>query len=474
MATRNSVRRISLKRLLSPKKGTYRTLDDQLKILGSPVAVQDEQGQFLLGDETLADQRVRVPISVGDSEYGWVIGPEHASTVADLIAYLLERESERRDLGAELLDSYREINLLYTLSERLSQSLELETVAAVALEEAKELLSGTAGAVFLFEPTTSLLSPAAQFGDHYMGAQPKEGLIGEVIDTSKGQILNPESNPNSGEESTFAIACAPLKTKGDSIGVIVVDSETTYFTAADLKRLNTVAAQAGPAIENSLLYARQVALTNSYSRFVPPEFLSFLGKDSIVDVELGDYVHKEMAIMVSDIQGFTTLSEKMTPKENFRFINEFLASVSPIIRESNGFIVKYMGDGLMALFPGGVDDAIRAALATVERVNRQHDRHDGGDIRIGIGLNTGTMMVGTVGESERMQGDIFSDAVNLTARLEGLTRDYGVDIVISEQALAAMGSPEAYEVRLLGETKVKGRQEVLQVYEIQAGRQETV
>jgi two-component system sensor histidine kinase ChiS len=91
----------------------------------------------------------------------------------------------------------------------------------------------------------------------------------------------------------------------------------------------------------------------AYSRFVPHEFLKLLNKESIIEVQLGDQVQKDMSILFSDIRNFTTLSERMTPTENFQFINSYLSRMEPAIRENHGFIDKYIGDGIMALFNRG-------------------------------------------------------------------------------------------------------------------------
>jgi len=113
-------------------------------------------------------------------------------------------------------------------------------------------------------------------------------------------------------------------------------------------------------------HIRLAKINIAYERFVPYEFLRFLKKESIVDVKLGDHVSKEMAVMFSDIRGFTTLSESMTPQENFDFVNSYLREVSPTIRDNSGFIVKYLGDGMMAIFPDGADSAIQAGIAKWE------------------------------------------------------------------------------------------------------------
>ena len=212
--------------------------------------------------------------------------------------------------------------------------------------------------------------------------------------------------------------------------------------------------------------------SKSYGRFVPHEYLRFLSKDSIIDVELGDHVSKEMAVMFSDIRSFTTLSESMTPQENFDFVNNYLRQVSPVIRNHTGFIVKYLGDGMMAVFPNGASDAVEAGIGKLKKVEEQNiGRLEKGllPIKVGIGVHFGHMMVGMVGESARMQGDAFSDNVNLTARLESLTKFYGVSLVISEQALQHLTNPEKYQMRFLDRVIVKGRSEAIAIYEILDG-----
>ncbi|MEL7356102.1 MAG: ATP-binding protein [Cyanobacteria bacterium J06560_6] len=206
--------------------------------------------------------------------------------------------------------------------------------------------------------------------------------------------------------------------------------------------------------------------SHSYGRFVPGEYLRFLNKDSIVDVRLGDHVSKEMAVMFSDIRSFTALSEQMTPQENFDFVNAYLRQVSPVIRDQNGFIVKYLGDGMMAVFPDGVDDAVAAGIAKLRSVASFNQEHLSSPIAVGIGIHFGHMMVGMVGESARMQGDAFSDNVNLTARLESLTKLYGVSMLLSGQALALLTHRDRYRIRFLDRVIVKGRSEPIDIYHV--------
>ncbi|MEG4228282.1 adenylate/guanylate cyclase domain-containing protein [Microcoleus sp. N9_B2] len=210
-------------------------------------------------------------------------------------------------------------------------------------------------------------------------------------------------------------------------------------------------------------------LLQAYGRFVPDEFLQFLGKQSMVDFQLGDHVSKEMAIMFSDMRSFTTMAEQMTPQENFDFINNYLQQISPEIRKHNGFIVKYIGDGVMAVFPDGVDDAIQAGIVKLEQLQKYNQsRKINGDIplKIGIGIHVGDTMVGIIGDANRMQADALSDHVNLTARLEGLTKYYGVSLLISGDVVQRLSQPEKYHIRFLDRAIVKGRQEAISVCEV--------
>ncbi|MTJ13142.1 HAMP domain-containing protein [Anabaena sp. UHCC 0187] len=211
------------------------------------------------------------------------------------------------------------------------------------------------------------------------------------------------------------------------------------------------------------------AQKNSFARFFPPEYLKFFDKQSVIDIELGDHISKEMAVMFSDIRSFTTLSEKMTPKENFDFVNAYLHRVSPEIRAHNGFIVKFLGDGMMAVFPNSVDDAVASGIAKFKQV-QEYNRHREAEgflpIEVGMGIHFGHIMMGIVGEDHRIEGDALSDNVNLTARLEGLTKYYGISLLISENVLQRLSNPHQYKIRFLDRVIVKGRTEPIAIYEV--------
>jgi len=213
-----------------------------------------------------------------------------------------------------------------------------------------------------------------------------------------------------------------------------------------------------------------IALNTSLNRFVPQEFLSFLGKDSITQIRLGDGVLKEMTVLFSDIRSFTTLSERMTPDENFRLLNSYLSRMAPVIRESGGIIDKYIGDSIMALFPGSPAEAVAAAL----RMRLALQEYNDGRIRVGytsidmgIGLHSGPLMMGTIGEHNRMESTVISDVVNIASRLETLTKLMQVPILTSRQSLTEIPKYEEFIAsRHLGNILVKGKTEKVSIYEV--------
>jgi class 3 adenylate cyclase len=210
-------------------------------------------------------------------------------------------------------------------------------------------------------------------------------------------------------------------------------------------------------------------LTEANQRFVPEEFLRFLGKESIKDVQLGDQVQQCMTVLFADIRSFTTLSETMSPPENFNFLNTYLGYMEPVIRKYGGFVDKFIGDSIMALFDENPENAIDAALEMHEKLvdfNRLMEQFGRKAISIGAGIHTGNLMLGVVGGEGRMETTVISDSVNLASRLEGLTREYNAGVIVSEICLNKLSDKNKYMFKLLDTVQVKGRQEAVSIYEI--------
>jgi DNA-binding response OmpR family regulator len=223
--------------------------------------------------------------------------------------------------------------------------------------------------------------------------------------------------------------------------------------------------------------AELASLNRIYERFVPREFIHLLDKQSILEINLGDQVSHKMTVMFADIRGWTTLLEKMTPQQAFNFINAYLKRVSPVIKEFNGFIDQYYGDGVMALFPGLPDDAVGAAVAmqtAVAEYNNERAQEGFDPINMGVGLHLADLMLGIIGSEDRMQGAVVADSVNLAARIEGLNKTYGSYVSLSDETFFSLKEPNKYRHRFIDKVRVKGREDAVTIYEVFEGDPEVI
>jgi class 3 adenylate cyclase len=261
-----------------------------------------------------------------------------------------------------------------------------------------------------------------------------------------------------------SLMCLPLLNQGELSGILFLENSlaTNSFTVNNRDALNLLAGQIVVSMQNAFIYS-------SYIRFIPGEFLQLLGKKSIIDVSLGDSIQKNMTVLFADIRNFTRRSEEMTPAENFAFMNEYNSLMEPIIRHNGGFIDKYMGDGIMALFSSTPDDALTAAINMIKSLNRYNEnrfQNNKDNISIGIGLNTGNIMLGAVGDEKRMDITVISDAVNVSSRIQVLTKLLGGSLLITEEVFSRLKDPSKYMMRSMGERLIRGKSRRVKVYEV--------
>lgn len=213
-------------------------------------------------------------------------------------------------------------------------------------------------------------------------------------------------------------------------------------------------------------------INNSFSRFVPREFLHSLQKEDILEVKLGDQIEGNTTVMFSDIRSYTSLSETMTVDENFRFLNSYFGRIGPVIQKNHGFVNQFLGDGIMALFQQTPENALMAAIEMqkeVDTYNIHRIKKNRRPITIGTGLHYGSLMLGIIGDNKRMDAGVVSNAVNTASRVEGLTKYYGASIVLSDDTVKQITNRDKYHHRYLGKVMVKGKNETLSVYEFFGG-----
>lgn len=222
-----------------------------------------------------------------------------------------------------------------------------------------------------------------------------------------------------------------------------------------------------------LLYQKT---TESFNQFVPKEYLTLLKKKQMWEIKLGDHVNKDLTVLFADIRSFTSMAEKVSTNEIFNFLNQFYSDMNQIIEKHNGIIDKYIGDALLAIFPNQVEDAVNCAIEMQNVIRDRVFRINNKDkkIEIGIGIHFGEVLLGVLGGEKRMQTTVISDVVNTASRLESLSKSYGAPIIISEDVIQNIDSPEKYHIRFLDNAYIRGKEEptfICEVYNIDSPEQ---
>ena len=270
---------------------------------------------------------------------------------------------------------------------------------------------------------------------------------------------------------TKSVLCMPVLSHEKIDDVLFFENNQLkgFFTEDRVGVLQMLGTQAAISLENARFFSKMQTLYRSTERFVPKEFLKLLHKKTIEEVKLGDSVEMEISALFSDIRQYTTITEKQTPEESAAFINEYLSFMAPIIRKHHGFINQFHGDAIMALFPKSATSAVDAAVDMSEALGRfnKHIEAKGIDnVNIGIGINTGKAMILTMGEEERMDANVISDAINTAARLEGLNKMYGTRLLISDATYEKLTNKDSLLVRQIDRVRVKGRTKPITIYQI--------
>ena len=284
-------------------------------------------------------------------------------------------------------------------------------------------------------------------------------LKGQVIQKDQGWIFAgfPVMHSISDLDS-FGLKLSDLPLH-DGVGDLLIATETSRASLME-------SLQSAAQLEAS--NAELQAVNKSFSRFVPTAFLDTLGHSSAAKVSLGDHVGIDKYVMFADLRGFTKISESMKSREIFQLINQYLSAVSPCIRDESGFVCQYLGDGLMALFPEAPESSIRAAISMQTALKKLQAKINiqGLRLQMGIGIHFGHLELGIIGEAYRWDSSVISDAVNIASRVEGLTKEFGAEVLVTQSVIDTQPQDSGLEYRRLGKVSVKGRTEKVTLYEI--------
>lgn len=181
-------------------------------------------------------------------------------------------------------------------------------------------------------------------------------------------------------------------------------------------------------------------VNKAYYRFVPKEFLKFLSKKDITELNAGELHSAKMAILSADIRNFTTISEQLTETKVFEMLNSYLKKIAPIIRKNNGIIEKYLGDGIIAIFPESAESALVCSIEMQEQMiqlRKEFVEKELPKIKIGIGVHYGNVTIGTGGNRERISEVLISKDIDITVKAEASTKTYQRPIIVTKPVLIA-------------------------------------
>ncbi len=228
------------------------------------------------------------------------------------------------------------------------------------------------------------------------------------------------------------------------------------------------------AIQYSRYYNKIEGLVTAFKKFVPSRFLDHIAKKGIRSIAVGNAENDTIAVLFCDIRSFTTLSEKMRPEQLLNFLNSFFSAMSEPIHRNHGFIDKFLGDAIMALFDSdgktpahSARNAVRAAVEmhqALVQFNRNANDTDKPKLEMGIGIHIGKVVIGTVGTSDRMDSTVIGDAVNIASRLESLTKKKNEQIIVSSDVADLLDRPQEFFLNRRGHVLVKGKTTPVLIY----------
>jgi adenylate cyclase len=397
--------------------------------------------------------------------------------------------SQFTDLAARVKKLEREnylLTVLYEAGKALNSKLALEHICEQVVSLACLIEGVERGFVMLFDergevvrqsevqyrdPTSTGTRPQIILSTRVLELVRKERQPILIDDVSADErFTGSESLKISGLRSAM---CAPLVGQEVLFGILYVDNleRASAFTQEELNVFALIAAQAGAAIDNAVAHekiAQQSLQRSALERFLSPEVVEMVVANP--DIRLGG-VNQEVTVMFADIRDFTTMSEEMEPGRVVEILNEYFTRVTDVIFDNGGTLDKYIGDAVMAVFGAPISkgsDAANAVNSAIQiqrlliELNRDAAARQWPELRVGIGINTGSAIAGNIGSPRRLDYTVVGDAVNTAQRL--MTNAAGGQILISESTAAKLGND--FDLERLPELKVKGRSEAVPVFSV--------
>jgi class 3 adenylate cyclase len=422
-------------------------------------------------------------VEVMDKEYPFLFG---LATVRSSTPEEKKSESTLHTTTDSLDSRLLDMDSVFKASQTISGELVLEKLFKSTLQILLENAGAQKG--FLFEDQEGQIAILAQYDESNQEVNERSPvqsvpgypltLINTAWRTNEAIVINNASkiNPFSSDpyiirEKPLSVMCVPLPLHDHWRVAVYLENNVTHsaFSEERVNIIKLLSGQAAISLANARIYEDQERLLKAQQRFVPGQFLKNLGHNDIARVELGESVAMEMSVLFSDIREFTAMAELLSPHDVIELLNEYYSVLGEPITKLGGFIDSYAGDEIMALFPVPAQQSVEAGIkmcAALRKFNEELASRGRPALRMGLGMNTGPMVLGTMGAQDRMQCTVLGDSVNLASRIEQLTRIYEAQFLIGENTYTSLENPGSFSIRMVDYVAVKGKDRAIRLYEV--------
>jgi len=414
------------------------------------------------------------------------------SSLESIVRHKVDANTSARDFLPEkqitdqehLRRDYEKLRIAHELGRAIVGVFDLDELLPKILDKAFDLLPADRGVILMYDDSLKL---HPRFVKHRTTKGSDEqivlskSIIAEV-EHQKRAVLSSDATMDSRFSGAHSIImqgirstmCVPLLYSDELLGIMHMDSQiaTNAFTEKDLQLFTGIASQAAVAIQNARLAKNIETETKTraqFQRLLSPNLVEQLVAGKLKMEKGGEL--REVTILISDIRGFTSMSEKKEPAEIVAMLNEYFEVMVDVLFKAQGTLDKYVGDEIMALFgapvdmPDGALQAVRCAVEmqkALREFNRTRIAENQDEIKIGIGINTGMVITGAIGSSRTLQYTAIGDPVNTASRLCSVAK--AGEIILSENTMRLV-SPFV-DAQSLTPVKVKGKEQELKIYNV--------
>ncbi|MCG8480462.1 MAG: GAF domain-containing protein [Spirochaetales bacterium] len=375
------------------------------------------------------------------------------------------------------------LNRLLEAATSIMSEMDLTSLLTLLIEKTSEVLDAERATLFLIDKRRDELYSRVFKGDEVeeirfsidqgiAGVVARTGETLNIADAYEDERFNPEIDRRTGYQTHNLLTMAIKNGAGVIIGVIQVLNKIgkDRFDEEDIELLRALSSLIAISLENALNFGRVHDTLKAFELFVPRKYLERVSRDGIENIRLGYTARASATVLFLDIRSFTSLAEDMNPEGVSRFLNSYFADMNAIVSRHGGVIDKFIGDGFMAMFDTGeTDGAVLAALDItlhLEDFNARRAAEGQAEIRIGMGVSSGDVTIGTIGSLDRMDTTAIGDAVVIAKRIETLTKLYNVPLLISHSTVYGLRDADRFHIREIDSITVKGKTRPEVIYEV--------